>query len=169
VGKEGLAPRFNPRIPSLPVSRRTFTYAASPARRTNERAANLVWRLQEREQRVVAVGSVLLALIILIGGILMPLQSVLSSAVKGIELGATTWPGCGECVRGPHRRQSAAGRYGEAPVVLVDRVGREAGLASALRGTQPSTTGGVRVQLEAASLTPWSHGSILGSALWSFD
>lgn len=39
---------------------------------------------------------------------------------------------------------------GEAPVVLVDRVGREAGLATALRGTQPNATGGVRVQLEAA-------------------
>jgi type II secretory pathway component PulM len=38
---------------------------------------------------------------------------------------------------------------GEAPVVLVDRVGREAGLGNALRGTQPSGTG-VRVQLEAA-------------------
>jgi type II secretory pathway component PulM len=39
---------------------------------------------------------------------------------------------------------------GEAPVVLVDRVGREAGLAAALRGTQPNAAGGVRVQLEAA-------------------
>jgi len=39
---------------------------------------------------------------------------------------------------------------GEVPVVLVDRVGREAGLAGSLRGTQPNTTGGVRVQLEAA-------------------
>lgn len=47
---------------------------------------------------------------------------------------------------------------GEAPVVLVDRVGREAGLASALRGTQPNATGGVRVQLEAApfdALVTW--------------
>ena len=46
---------------------------------------------------------------------------------------------------------------GEAPVVLVDRVGREAGLGSALRGTQPSGTG-VRVQLEAApfdTLVTW--------------
>jgi type II secretory pathway component PulM len=32
---------------------------------------------------------------------------------------------------------------------MVDRVGRELGLASALRGTQPNGTG-VRVQLEAA-------------------
>ena len=38
----------------------------------------------------------------------------------------------------------------EAPVILVDRVGRESGLGSALRGSQPSATGGVRVQLEAA-------------------
>jgi type II secretory pathway component PulM len=46
---------------------------------------------------------------------------------------------------------------GEAPVVLVDRVGREAGLASALRGTQPNGNG-VRVQLEAApfdTLVTW--------------
>jgi type II secretory pathway component PulM len=34
-------------------------------------------------------------------------------------------------------------------VVVVDRIGREAGLGSSLRGTQPSATG-VRVQLEAA-------------------
>ncbi len=46
---------------------------------------------------------------------------------------------------------------GEAPVVIVDRVGREAGLGSALRGTQPSGNG-VRVQLEAApfdTLVTW--------------
>jgi general secretion pathway protein M len=108
--------------------------------------------LQEREQRVVAFGSVLLALIILIGGILMPLQSVLSSAVKGIETRRDdlAWMR----VNAPEVRTQGsqlAADTGEAPVVLVDRVGREAGLAGALRGTQPSTTGGVRVQLEAAS------------------
>jgi general secretion pathway protein M len=107
--------------------------------------------LQEREQRVVALGSVLLALIILIGGILMPLQSVLSSAVKGIETRREdlAWMRVNASeVRTQGSQLQAA--TGEAPVVLVDRVGREAGLASALRGTQPSTTGGVRVQLEAA-------------------
>jgi general secretion pathway protein M len=108
--------------------------------------------LQEREQRVVAVGSVVLALIILIGGILMPLQSVLSSAVKGIETRREdlAWMR----VNAPEVRTQGSqlpADTGEAPVVLVDRVGREAGLAGALRGTQPSTTGGVRVQLEAAS------------------
>jgi type II secretory pathway component PulM len=46
---------------------------------------------------------------------------------------------------------------GEAPVVLVDRIGREDGLGGAMRGTQPSGTG-VRVQLEAApfdTLVTW--------------
>jgi general secretion pathway protein M len=107
--------------------------------------------LQEREQRVVAFGSVLLALIILIGGILMPLQSVLSSAVKGIETRRDdlAWMRVNASEIRTQGSQLAADT-GEAPVVLVDRVGREAGLAGALRGTQPSTTGGVRVQLEAA-------------------
>jgi general secretion pathway protein M len=107
--------------------------------------------LQEREQRVVAIGSVVLALIILIGGILMPLQSVLSSAVKGIETRRDdlAW------MRSNAPEIRAVGNQlpadtGEVPVVLVDRVGREAGLASALRGTQPNAAGGVRVQLEAA-------------------
>ena len=107
--------------------------------------------LQPREQRVVAMGAVVLGLMILIGGILMPLQSVLSSAVKGIEARREdlAWMR----VNAPEVRALGSqlpADTGEAPVVLVDRVGREAGLASALRGTQPSATGGVRVQLEAA-------------------
>ena len=41
--------------------------------------------LQQREQRVVAVGAVVLGLIILVGGILMPLQSAVSKAIEGSE------------------------------------------------------------------------------------
>ena len=107
--------------------------------------------LQEREQRVVAIGSVVLVLMILIGGILMPLQSVLSSAVKGIETRRDdlAWMR----LNAPEIR--AVGNQlpadtGEAPVVLVDRVGREAGLASALRGTQPNAAGGVPIHLRGA-------------------
>jgi general secretion pathway protein M len=107
--------------------------------------------LSARDQRVVAVGAVILAIIILIGGILMPLQSAVSSAAKGTETRREdlAWMR----VNAPEVR-ALGGQLpadtGEAPVVLVDRVGREAGLASALRGTQPNATGGVRVQLEAA-------------------
>jgi general secretion pathway protein M len=106
--------------------------------------------LQQREQRVVAIGGVAVAILILVLGILLPLQSAVSSAVKRNDTKREdlAWMQ----VNAPEIR--AAGNRlpadtGEAPVVLVDRVGREAGLAGALRGTQPSGTG-VRVQLEAA-------------------
>lgn len=107
--------------------------------------------LQQREQRVVAIGAIALGLMILIGGILLPLQSAVSSAVKGTDTRREdlAW------MRANAPEVRAFGDQlpadtGEAPVVLVDRVAREAGLASALRGTQPNATGGVRVQLEAA-------------------
>lgn len=106
--------------------------------------------LQERERRMVAIGAVALGLVILIGGILMPLESAVSSAVG----------------RADERRQDLAwmrvnaaevqsgastvvNDTGEAPVVIVDRVGREVGLGGSLKGSQPSGNG-VRVQLEAA-------------------
>jgi general secretion pathway protein M len=106
--------------------------------------------LQEREQRMVAIGGIVVAFLILVMGILVPLQSAVSTAVSRNETKRNDleWMQ----LNAPEVR--AAGdqlpaNTGEAPVVLVDRVGREAGLASALRGTQPSGTG-VRVQLEAA-------------------
>ena len=106
--------------------------------------------LTQREQRVVAVGAVLLGLIVLVGGILVPLQSAVSSVVQtnAAKREDLAWMR----VNAPEIR--AAGfalpaDTGEAPVVLVDRVGREAGLGTALRGTQPNATG-VRVQLESA-------------------
>jgi general secretion pathway protein M len=107
--------------------------------------------LQQREQRVVAIGAIALGLIILIGGILMPLQSAVSNAVKGTDTRREdlAWMRANAAEVRTFGAQLPADT-GEAPVVLVDRVGREAGLASALRGTQPNATGGVRVQLEAA-------------------
>ena len=114
--------------------------------------------LQPREQRVVAVGGMAVAVLFLVLGILMPLQSAVSGAVRRNETKRQdlAWMQ----VNAPEIR-AAGGQLpadtGEAPVVLVDRVAREAGLASALRGTQPSGTG-VRVQLEAApfdTLVSW--------------
>jgi len=106
--------------------------------------------LQAREQRVVGIGAVALALLVLFGGILLPLESAVSTAVKTKETRREdlTWMR----VNAPEIQAGGASlpvETGEAPVVLVDRVGREAGLGNALRGTQPSGTG-VRVQLEAA-------------------
>jgi general secretion pathway protein M len=114
--------------------------------------------LQPREQRMVAIGGIAVAVLILVLGILMPLQSGVSSAVKRNQAKRAdlAWMQANAPeVRAAGSRLPAD--TGEAPVVLVDRVGREAGLASALRGTQPNGTG-VRVQLEAApfdTLVTW--------------
>jgi general secretion pathway protein M len=114
--------------------------------------------LQAREQRVVAIGGAGLAILIVLGAILLPLQSAVSKAVKRAETKREdlAWmrANASEIRAGINQVPNTAG---EAPVVVVDRVGREVGLGSALRGTQPSGAG-VRVQLEAAPfdiLVPW--------------
>jgi type II secretory pathway component PulM len=89
---------------------------------------------------------------------MLPLQSAVSNAVKRTETKREdlTWMR----LNAPEIQTAGAAlpaNSGEAPVVVVDRVGREAGLGSALRGTQP-TGNGVRVQLEAApfdTLVTW--------------
>jgi len=106
--------------------------------------------LQQREQRMVSIGGVVVAVMILLFGILLPLQSAVSNAVarNDTKREDLAWMR----VNAPEIRAAGgqvAADTGEAPVVLVDRVGREAGLANALRGTQPNGAG-VRVQLEAA-------------------
>jgi general secretion pathway protein M len=115
--------------------------------------------LEQREQRAVALGAVILGLIVLGLGVLLPLQSAVSRALKGNETRREdlAW------MRANAPEIRARGGElppdtGEAPVVLVDRVGREVGLGSSLRGTQPNTSGGVHVQLEAApfdTLVTW--------------
>lgn len=114
--------------------------------------------LQERERRVVAVGGVALALIVLFGGILLPLHSVVASALQRNDGKRADL----EWMRANAAEIRSAGNLmildtGEPPVVMVDRTGRAAGLTDALRGTQPSGTG-VRVQLEGApfdTLVAW--------------
>jgi general secretion pathway protein M len=106
--------------------------------------------LQTREQRMVAYGGIALALIILFGGILLPLQSAVSGATSRNETKRQdlVW------MRANAAEIRASGNNlpadsGEPPVVVVDRVGRAAGLTDSLRGTQPNGNG-VRVQLESA-------------------
>jgi general secretion pathway protein M len=107
-------------------------------------------KLEAREQRVVAVGGIAVGLLVLFGGILWPLESAVSTAVKTTE---TRRDDLAWMRSNAPEIQAGAGAVrvprGEPPVVVVDRVGREAGLGSSLRGTQPSPMG-VRVQLEAA-------------------
>jgi general secretion pathway protein M len=113
--------------------------------------------LQERDRRVVLIGSVVLAALILVGGILS-LQSAVSAAEKRTESRREDLAWMQQ--NAPELASAGPAQLNdnrEAPVVVVDRVGRESGLGTALRGTQPSPTG-VRVQLEAApfdTLVTW--------------
>jgi general secretion pathway protein M len=107
--------------------------------------------LQTREQRTVVIGAISVAALVLLFGILLPLHTAASGVSARIETKREDlkWMQ----INAPE--VSAAGGSlpadtGEAPLVLVDRVGREAGLGSALRGTQPEGNG-IRVQLEGAS------------------
>jgi len=106
--------------------------------------------LQEREKRIVGIDGVLVAVLLVFGGILLPLDSAVSTAVKNKDqrIADLEWMR----INAPEVQAGSAGLAadtGEAPMVLVDRIAREAGLGAAMRGTQPSGTG-VRVQLEAA-------------------
>ena len=112
--------------------------------------------LQQRERRVLTVGAIAVAVLILLFGLLLPLQGAVSglnrrNAIKREDL---AWMQV-------HQAEIASTVLppdsGEAPVVVVDRTAREAGLTDALRGTAPSGNG-VRVQLEAApfdAMVPW--------------
>lgn len=106
--------------------------------------------LQPREQRVVAVGAVVMAVLILVLGILMPLQLAVSGAARrndGKREDLVWMQANAAEIRAAQDRLPAVA--GEAPVVIVDRAGRAAGLTDSLGGTQPNGTG-VRVQLEGA-------------------
>ncbi len=112
-------------------------------------------KLQLREQRMVLVGGIVVVLLVLVGGVLLPLQAAASRAERHVDTQRQDleWMQ----LNAPEVRDGASQLHadtGEAPVVLVDRIGRESGLGSAFRGTQPSGVTGVRVQLEAAPFDP---------------
>jgi general secretion pathway protein M len=107
--------------------------------------------LNEREQRMVIVGGVCVALI-LVFGIIMPLnRSVVRAharlAAKQADL---VW------MRGVAPELAAAGAGSTTPtsqqsmLVVVDRAAREAGLGTALTSSEPSGAGGLQVRLEKA-------------------
>jgi general secretion pathway protein M len=108
--------------------------------------------LKERERRLVLWGGVVVGVLVLVGGVLLPLQSAVSEAVDRSEKRTQDleWMR----IHSQEIRDGAAlvrRDTNEAPVVLVDRVGHEAGIANTFRGTQPSGVAGVRIQLEGVA------------------
>ena len=113
--------------------------------------------LQSRERRAVTLGGAALVVLI-VGSGMLSLQTAAWSAVHRTEARREDlkWMQANAPEIRAFGGQLPADT-GEAPVVLVDRVAREAGLASALRGTQPNGTG-VHEQLEGApfdSVVAW--------------
>jgi general secretion pathway protein M len=107
--------------------------------------------MSEREQRLVKFGAIG-AVLILIFGVLMPLDSSVSKARARVtqKQADLVW------MRGvaPFLAQSQPmrqGGTGESLIVIVDRSARESGLEKALAGTEPNGPGGIQVRLEKAS------------------
>jgi general secretion pathway protein M len=107
--------------------------------------------LQAREQRMVAVGGVALAILILFGGVLLPLHSAVSSAdsLNEKKRADLAWMRANVAEVQAAANDIVPADSADPPVVVVDKIGRAAGLTDSLRGTQPSGNG-VRVQLEGA-------------------
>jgi general secretion pathway protein M len=112
--------------------------------------------LQQRERRALTVGGIAVAVLILVFGLLMPLQGAVSGLNRHNEIKRQdlAWM---QVHQAEIASTAVPADRGEAPVVVVDRTAREAGLTDALRGTAPNGSG-VRVQLDAApfdAMVPW--------------
>jgi general secretion pathway protein M len=107
--------------------------------------------LNERERRIVIIGAVCGALL-LVFGVIVPLDRSVAHeharlAAKQADL---VW------MRGVAPELAAAAPVSNAPasqqsmLVVVDRAAREAGLGTALTSSEPSGAGGLQVRLEKA-------------------
>jgi len=106
--------------------------------------------LSERERRLVTFGGIA-AVVILIFGVLMPLDSSVAKARARIvqKQADLVWMrGVAPVLAATAPVHSGGG--GESLIVIVDRSARESGLEKALAGTEPSGPGGIQVRLEKA-------------------
>ena len=105
--------------------------------------------LAPREQQLVKYGAIALV-VVLIFGVLMPLDSSVSKARTRIakKQQDLVW------MKGvaPFLAAQAPVNHGngESLIVIVDRSARESGLGKSLAGTDPSGAGGIQVRLEKA-------------------
>jgi type II secretory pathway component PulM len=105
--------------------------------------------LAPREQQMVKYGGIALV-VVLIFGVLMPLDSSVSKARTRISKKQQdlVW------MKGvaPFLAAQAPVHQGngESLIVIVDRSARESGLGKSLAGTDPSGAGGIQVRLEKA-------------------
>jgi len=106
--------------------------------------------LSERDRRTLRIGGVI-AVLLLIFGVIVPLESSVSSAHKRInkkqdDLAWMRSVGPELAAAGPVRAGA-----GESLLVIIDRSARESGLGGALAGSEPSGPGNLSVRLQKAS------------------
>jgi general secretion pathway protein M len=107
--------------------------------------------MNERERRMVIIGAVA-AVVIIIVGVLLPLNSSVGNAHERIakKQADLSW------MRTVGPELQAAGPVAQKPtsqeslLVVVDRAARESGLGSSLTSSEPSGPGRLRVRLEKA-------------------
>jgi general secretion pathway protein M len=113
--------------------------------------------LSARERRMV-IGAAVLAVVLLIFGILVPLDRSVAHAQARLakKKADLTW------MQGVAPQFATLGpapaSSGESLLVIVDRSAREAGLAGSLSGSEPGASGSLSVRLEKApfdALVAW--------------
>lgn len=104
--------------------------------------------LGEREQRTVAWGCAVVA-VLLVAGLVWKLGDAVATAEERVArrredlafIEAAT----------PRLQAVPAARPGESLAIAVDRLAREGGLAQSLAGVEPASTGAIRARFTAAS------------------
>lgn len=126
-------------------------------------SALVTWyaRQSARDQRILVIGGVAAAVILVLWLALLPQQ-----AVQRAKADVTTQRELLQYMRQVGPSLAAAGpggdvqSIGESFVVFIDRTAREHGLAEALTGSPPAGNGAYRVTLEGADfnlLLTWLH------------
>ena len=116
-------------------------------------------RLMPREQRIVLIGAVLAACLVLFVA-LLPLERKVSAAQQRVATRQSDLDWIRSMASRLATLKNTTPQGGnESLVVLVDRVARDTGIARALSGSQPGSNGTLSVRLEQVafdSLTAWA-------------
>jgi general secretion pathway protein M len=106
--------------------------------------------MSEREQKIVKFGGIG-AFLVLIFGVLMPLDSSVAKARARITQKQADLAWMKNVAPVLQALPQHGVGTGESLIVIVDRSARESGLEKALAGSEPNGPGGIQVRMEKAS------------------
>ena len=111
--------------------------------------------LESRERLVVAVGTVVVALLLIWGLVLSPIYGASAAAAQRVDDKRATLAflrdAAAELAGAPALASQGPDMSGQSLVVVVDRSARAAGLGAALTRNQPVGDDGIRVRMENAA------------------